>query len=146
MGALPNATLIGFTGTPIDKTAYGKGTFKVFGKEDDEGYLDKYSIAESISDGTTLKLKYALAPNEIRLPDEILEKEFLDLAEAEGISDVADLNRVLDKAVKLKAFLKSDERVAAVAKFVAQHFQENVLPLGYKAFLVAVDREACALY
>src|SRR5437763_9928326 len=80
MAALPNATLIGFTGTPIDKTAYGKGTFKVFGKDDEEGYLDKYSIAQSITDGTTLKLKYALAPNEIRLPDEILEKEFLDFA------------------------------------------------------------------
>ena len=146
MAALPNATLIGFTGTPIDKTAYGKGTFKVFGKEDEEGYLDKYSIAESIADGTTLKLKYALAPNEIRLPDEILEKEFLDLAEAEGISDVKDLNRILDKAVKLKAFLKSDERVKAVAEFVAKDFKEKVLPLGYKAFLVAVDREACALY
>ncbi|PYJ51846.1 MAG: deoxyribonuclease HsdR [Verrucomicrobia bacterium] len=146
MAALPNATLIGFTGTPIDKTAYGKGTFKVFGKDDEEGYLDKYSIAESISDGTTLKLKYALAPNEIRLPEEILEKEFLDLAEAEGISDVDDLNRILDKAVKLKAFLKSDERVKAVAKFVAKDFKEKVQPLGYKAFLVAVDREACALY
>jgi type I restriction enzyme R subunit len=146
MAALPNATLIGFTGTPIDKTAYGKGTFKVFGKDDQEGYLDKYSIAESIADGTTLKLKYALAPNEIRLPEEILEKEFLDLAEAEGISDVDDLNRILDKAVKLKAFLKSDERVKAVAEFVAKDFKEKVQPLGYKAFLVAVDREACALY
>lgn len=146
MAALPNATLIGFTGTPIDKTAYGKGTFKVFGKDDQEGYLDKYSIAESIADGTTLKLKYALAPNEIRLPDEILEKEFLDLAEAEGISDVDDLNRILDKAVKLKAFLKSDERVKAVAEFIAKDFKEKVQPLGYKAFLVAVDREACALY
>jgi type I restriction enzyme R subunit len=146
MAALPNATLVGFTGTPIDKTAYGKGTFKVFGKDDEEGYLDKYSIAESIADGTTLKLKYALAPNEIRLPDEILEKEFLDLAEAEGISDVDDLNRILNKAVKLKAFLKSDERVKAVAEFVAKDFKEKVQPLGYKAFLVAVDREACALY
>ncbi len=146
MAALPNATLIGFTGTPIDKTAYGKGTFKVFGREDEEGYLDKYSIAESIADGTTLKLKYALAPNEIRLPDEILEKEFLDLAEAEGISDVEDLNRILEKAVKLKAFLKSDERVKAVAEFVANDFKGKVHPLGYKAFLVAVDREACALY
>jgi type I restriction enzyme, R subunit len=146
MAALPNATLIGFTGTPIDKTAYGKGTFKVFGKDDPEGYLDKYSIGESIADGTTLPLKYALAPNEIRLPEEILEEEFLDLAEAEGISDVDDLNRILDKAVKLKAFLKSNERVAAVAKFVAQHFTKNIRPLGYKAFLVAVDREACALY
>ena len=146
VAALPNATLIGFTGTPIDKTAYGKGTFKVFGKDDPKGYLDKYSIGESIADGTTLKLKYALAPNEIRLPENLLEDEFLDLAEAEGISDVEELNRILDKAVKLKAFLKSDERVAAVAKFVAEHFKTNVQPLGYKAFLVAVDREACALY
>ncbi|HZS17811.1 MAG TPA: HsdR family type I site-specific deoxyribonuclease [Candidatus Udaeobacter sp.] len=146
MAALPNATLIGFTGTPIDKTAYGKGTFKVFGKDDKEGYLDKYSIAESINDGTTLKLKYALAPNEIRLPEKLLEEEFLDLAEAEGISDVEDLNRILDKAVKLKAFLKSDARVKAVAEFVAKDFKEKVRPLGYKAFLVAVDREACALY
>jgi type I restriction enzyme R subunit len=132
--------------TPIDKTAYGKGTFKVFGKDDEEGYLDKYSIAESIADSTTLKLKYALAPNEIRLPEEILEKELLDLAEAEGVSDVDDLNRILDKAVKLKSFLKSDERVKAVAEFVAKDFKEKVQPLGYKAFLVAVDREACALY
>src|SRR3546814_2817438 len=35
MGALPNATLIGFTGTPVDKTAHGKGTFKTFGAQDD---------------------------------------------------------------------------------------------------------------
>ncbi|MDW8226167.1 MAG: DEAD/DEAH box helicase family protein, partial [Anaerolineales bacterium] len=54
MGALPNATYLGFTGTPIDKTAYGKGTFKVFGTDDPQGYLDKYSIAESIEDGTTV--------------------------------------------------------------------------------------------
>lgn len=146
MGALPNATLIGFTGTPIDQTAYGKGTFKVFGKQDDEGYLDKYSIAESMEDGTTLRLKYALAPNDIRLPEEMLEKEFLELAEAEGVSDVDELNRILDKAVTLKAFLKSEQRLKAVAEFVAKDFREKVQPLGYKAFLVGIDREACALY
>src|SRR5205823_9478246 len=77
MAALPNATLIGFTGTPIDQTAYGKGTFKVFGKEDDQGYLDKYSIRESIADGTTLKLRHTLAAGEILLPEALLEKEFL---------------------------------------------------------------------
>lgn len=146
MAALPNATLIGFTGTPIDLTAYGKGTFKIFGKEDEQGYLDKYSIAESIEDGTTLKLRYTHAPNEICLPPELLEAEFLKIAEAEGVADIEDLNRILDRAVKLKAFLKSDGRLKAVAKFVADHFRQQVLPLGYKAFLVAVDREACALY
>jgi type I restriction enzyme R subunit len=146
MAALPNAKLIGFTGTPIDKTAYGKGTFKIFGKEDEQGYLDKYSIIESIGDGTTLPLNYALAPNEIRVPHAQLEKEFLGLAEAEGISDIDELNRILDHAVKLKAFLKSKERLQKAAEFVAGHFKNNVEPLGYKAFLVAVDREACALY
>jgi len=146
VAALPQATLIGFTGTPIDKTAYGKGTFKIFGKEDDKGYLDKYSISESIGDGTTLLLNYMLAPNEIRVPREELEREFLDLVEAEGVSDVEELNKILDRAVKLKTFLKSADRVEKVAAFIAKHFRENVEPLGYKAFVVGVDREACALY
>jgi len=146
VAALPQATLIGFTGTPIDKTAYGKGTFKIFGKEDDKGYLDKYPVAESIEDGTTLYLNYMLAPNEIRVPREELEREFLDLVEAEGVSDVDELNKILDRAVKLKTFLKSADRVEKVAAFIARHFRENVEPLGYKAFVVGVDREACALY
>jgi len=146
MGALPHATLIGFTGTPVDKTAYGKGTFKTFGHQDQSGYLDKYSIAESIADGTTVRLRHTLAPARVLLPSDQLEKEFYALAESEGVSDIDDLNRILDRAVNLRAFLKSDERVDAVARFVAQHFRENVEPLGYKAFLVGVDREACALY
>ena len=146
MGALPNATLVGFTGTPVDLTAYGKGTFKTFGREDEKGYLDKYSIAESIADGTTLKLRHTLAPADVTLPKEILEREFLGLKEAEGVSDIEELNRILERAVTLRAVLKSDARVDKVARFVARHFRENVEPLGYKAFLVAVDREACALY
>src|ERR1017187_2596564 len=146
VAAIPNATMLGFTGTPIDKIAYGKGTFKVFGKDDDKGYLDKYSISESIEDGTTLPLNYTLAPNDIRVPREQLEKEFLDLAEAQGVSDIEELNKILDRAVNLKTFLKATDRVEKVARFVAQHFRENVEPLGYKAFLVGVDREACALY
>ena len=146
MAALPNATFIGFTGTPIDKLSEGKGTFKVFGAEDPQGYLDKYSTAQSIEDKTTLRLHYALAPNDLRVDRETLEKEFLNLKEAEGISDPAELDRILRKAVKLKELLKSDKRIDKIAEAVAQHFQENVEPLGFKAFLVAVDREACALY
>ena len=147
MGALPNATYLGFTGTPIDQTAYGQGTFKTFGKDDvPQGYLDKYSISESIGDGTTVPLHYALAPNEVRVPREQLEQEFLALAEAQGVNDIDELNKILDKAVTLKTFLKSADRVDKVARFVAEHYQTNVEPLGYKAFLVGVDREACALY
>ncbi len=146
MAGLPNATFIGFTGTPVDKTVYGKGTFKTFGCEDDQGYLHKYSIADSIEDGTTLPLYYQLAPNEMLVPHETLDKEFLSLAEAEGVADIEELNKILERAVNLKNFLKGKERIQQVAQFVADHYRENVEPLGYKAFLVGVDREACAHY
>ena len=146
MGALPNATYVGFTGTPIDRTAYGKGTFKTFGTDDPKGYLDKYSIRESVLDGTTVPLHYSLAPNDLRVDRETLEKEFLELAELEGVSDVAELNEVLDRAVTLKNMLKNRDRVDKVARFAAEHFRTNVEPMGYKAFMVAVDREACVFY
>ena len=146
MAGLPNATYVGFTGTPVDKTVYGKGTFKTFGCEDDQGYLHKYSISDSIKDGTTLPLYYQLAPNEMHVPYETLDAEFLSLAEAEGVADIEELNKVLERAVNLKNFLKGNERIKRVAEFVAKHYLEHVEPLGYKAFLVGVDREACAHY
>ena len=146
MGALPNATFVGFTGTPIDKTAHGKGTFKVFGGDDPRGYLDKYSIKDSIYDGTTVPLHYQMAPNRLLVDRETMEKEFWTVAELEGVADVEEINRVLDRAVTLKNMLKNKDRVDQVAAFVAAHFKDFVEPMGYKAFLVAVDREACGLY
>jgi type I restriction enzyme R subunit len=146
MGALPNATFIGFTGTPIDRTAHGRGTFKTFGADDPQGYLDKYSIRESIEDGTTVPLHYQLAPNDLIADREAMEKEFWAAAELEGVADVEELNRVLDRAVTLTNMLKNRQRVDKIARFVAEHFQNYVAPMGYKAFLVAVDREACCFY
>ncbi|MYA69837.1 HsdR family type I site-specific deoxyribonuclease [Candidatus Poribacteria bacterium] len=146
MAALPNATYIGFTGTPIDSLSKGEGTFKVFGVDDKQGYLDKYAISESIEDGTTVRLNYALAPSTLWADREILDREFLNLAEAEGVSDPDELNAILDRAVDLKAMMKAPDRVEKIAQFVAEHFQETVEPMGFKAFLVAVDREACAFY
>ncbi len=116
MAAVPNATILGFTGTPIAKTAQGEGTFKIFGTDDAQGYLDKYSIRESIDDETTLPLRHTMAPSDMTVP------------------------------AGLRTFLTADDRVEKVAAFVAEHFKESVLPLGYKAFLVGVNREACAKY
>ena len=146
MAALPNATYIGFTGTPIDNLAQGKGTFKVSGADDEQGYLDKYAIAESIEDGTTVPLNYALAPSDLQVDRETLEREFLSLAEAEGMSDIEELNAILNRAIQLKAIMKAANRVDNVAASIAEHFRKNVEPIGFKAFLIAVDREACALY
>jgi type I restriction enzyme R subunit len=146
MAAVPKSTIIGFTGTPIARTSQGEGTFKIFGTQDEQGYLDKYSIAESISDETTLPIKHVMAPSEMTVPAERLDKEFFALAESEGVTDVEELNKVLDRAVGLRTFLTADDRIEKVSAFIAEHFRENVLPLGYKAFVVAVNREACAKY
>lgn len=146
MAAIPKATIIGFTGTPIARTSQGEGTFKIFGAQDERGYLDKYPIAESIGDETTVPIKHVMAPSEMTVPADRLDKEFFELAGSEGVTDVEELNRVLDRAVGLRTFLAADDRIEKVAAFVARHLQENVLPLGYKAFLVAVNREACAKY
>ncbi len=146
MAALPNATYIGFTGTPIDKLSQGKGTFKVFGAEDEQGYLDKYAIAESIEDGTTVPLNYALATSALQVDRETLEQEFFRLVVGEGMSDFEELDAILNRAVRLKEIMKAPDRIDNVAAAVAEHFQENVEPMGFKAFLIAVDREACALY
>ena len=144
--ALPNAYYFGFTGTPIDRSNIGRGTFKLFGSHDPQGYLDKYSIKESIEDGTTVPLYYTLAPQELRVDKELLEKEFFELVEKEGVASIEELDKILDKAVRLKNFLKSEKRVDAIAKYIAEHYTKFVEPLGLKAFIVAVDREGCALY
>ncbi|GHE36763.1 type I deoxyribonuclease HsdR [Streptosporangium violaceochromogenes] len=146
MAAVPNATLVGFTGTPVGSSRAGSGSFQIFGAQDEDGYLDKYSIIESITDETTLPIKYMLAPSEMTMATEDLEQQFFALADEEEVTDIEELNKVLDRAVGLRTFLGADDRVEKVAKFVAEHFKENVDPLGYKAFMVAVDREACAKY
>ena len=146
MAALPKATYIGFTGTPIDNLSQGVGTFKVFGADDEQGYLDKYAIAESIEDGTTVPLNYALAPSHLQVDRETLEREFLGEMVAGGVSDFEELDAILNRAVNLKAIMKAPDRIDNVAAAVAEHFRKNVEPMGFKAFLVAVDREACALY
>lgn len=146
MAALPKATIIGFTGTPVGSAKGGSGSFQIFGMQDEDGYLDKYSIKESIDDGTTLPIRYMMAPSNMTIPTEQLDEEFFALADAEDVTDVEELNKVLDRAVGIRAFLSSDHRVEQVAEFVANHFNENVDPLHYKAFLVAVDRETCAKY
>jgi len=144
--AIPNARYFGFTGTPIDKSNIGKGTFVVFGNHDPNGYLDKYSIKESIADGTTVPLYYTLAPQELRVDKELLEKEFFELVEKEGVASIEELDKILEKAVRLKTFLKASDRVNKIAKYIADQFKEFVEPMGLKAFIVAVDREGCALY
>ncbi len=145
-GALPNAFYFGFTGTPIDRTKIGKGTFLAFGYPPDEPYLDKYTIDESIEEGTTVPLYYTLAKTELHVDKETLEEEFFKVVEEEGIVSIEGINKVIERAEKLKAVLKAKDRIDKIAQHIAEHYTKVVEPLGFKAFIVAVDREGCALY
>ena len=87
-----------------------------------------------------------MAPSDMTVPAEQLDEQFFALAEAEDVTDVDELNKVLERAVNLRTFLTADDRIEKVAAFAAAHFKQKVAPLGYKAFLVGVNREACAKY
>jgi len=143
--SLPNAYYFGFTGTPVDKTKIGRGTFVAFGYPD-EPYLDKYTIDESIEERTTVPLYYTLAKTELHVDKETLEEEFFRVVEEEGIASIEGINKVIERAEKLKAVLKARDRIDKIAKHIAEHYTKFVEPLGFKAFIVAVDREGCALY
>lgn len=146
MGSIPNATFIGFTGTPVSRTSGKNDTFLMFGRDDKDGYLDRYGIKQSIRDKTTLPLNYSLAPNRMLVDRETLEKSFLKNAELAGVSDIETLNLIMEKQVTLRNMMKNSDRMDSIAKYLSEHFRSNVEPLGYKAFLVAVDREACVMY
>ena len=69
----------------LNITTEPSGDAQVLTAGTQDGYLDKYAIKESVEDKTTLRLRYTHAPNKICLPPELLESEFLNIAEAEGI-------------------------------------------------------------
>jgi len=140
--ALPNAFLFGLTGTPINKR--DRNTFAAFGAEEDEkGYMSRYSFEESIRDGATLPLHF-----EARLVKHRVDQAAIDEAYANITGELAeeDLANLSSRAARLAILLKAPEHVHAVVNDIAEHFQEKVQPSGFKAQLVAFDREACVLY
>ena len=140
--AIPNAFIFGFTGTPIDKGPLGKSTFRVFCPRG-ERYLDKYSIRQSTGDGATVPIYYLPRLPEYRIDKETLDREFLE--KTRGLSEDAQ-QKVLQRSVTLRNTLKAPDRINRIAKDIADHFRAFIEPRGFKAQLVAVDREGCALY
>ncbi len=144
--ALPNATCICFTGTPTQKQLKGKSIFAALGKENEDIYIDTYSSSDSIEDEITLPIYYNHPSYYSSVNWGILERELLNFDEIQDITTEDELNVILNRSSTFREILKSHERINQIAAYIAQHFQENVEPLGLKAFLLAFDREACALY
>lgn len=140
--ALPNAFLFGLTGTPINRA--DRNTFWAFGADEDEnGYMDRYSFEESIRDKATLPLHFEARLVEHRVDQAAIDQAYDAVAGDLSEDDLANLGK---RAARLGVLLKSPEHVSKVAEDIAAHFQEKVQPNGFKAQVVAFDREACVLF
>ncbi|MFO1255191.1 MAG: type I restriction endonuclease subunit R [Sphingomonadaceae bacterium] len=137
---LPDAHFYGFTGTPIkstDKDTYAR--FSVAG----EGYLDKYGIDDAVRDGATVPILY-----EGRKTDWAINEAEIDILFDRWFVDLPDDKReeLKRKGLTLATIAKHPERIRLIALDVWEHFKQVCQPDGYKAQIVAVDREAVILY
>ena len=137
--ALPNATYLGFTGTPIEKQDVN--TAAVFGQ-----YVDIYDIAQAVEDGATVKIFYESRLAKIALGEdgrkliESLDKEL-------GEADLSEVQKAKAKWTQLEALIGSESRVQMLAKDIVTHFEERTAALEGKGMIVSMSRRiAVALY
>lgn len=142
--ALPNASLIGFTGTPIEATDVN--TPAVFGN-----YIDIYDISRAVEDGATVPIYYESRLARIELDED--EKPRLD-AEVETLIENYGEDEAITEQEKLKAkwatvekLIGSEKRLALVAQDLVAHFEDRLAALDGKAMVVCMSRRVCvALY
>ena len=136
--ALPNATLIGFTGTPIEK-GYGRSTRRRFGH-----LIDAYTIPQSVADGATVPIFY-----EARLPELAIEgpeslDRLFDAMFGEQPEEVRE--RIRHRYANRETVAEAERRIEMIALDIAEHFKERVSPNGFKAQVVASSRAAAMRY
>ena len=137
---LPNASFIGFTGTPIEKEDVN--TPAVFGD-----YIDIYDIARAVEDGATVPIYYESRLARIELDED--EKPKIDAEIAELTEDEAqtEQDRLKRKWASVEALVGSDKRLTLVAEDLVKHFEDRVGALDGKAMIVCMSRRICvALY
>jgi len=130
--ALPNATYIGFTGTPTDKTE------RRFGD-----YIDKYTMREAIDDEVTVEIVYEGRTHNAEVADKPkMDKEFADV-----FSDynLAERLQILGFGTR-DAYLDAEKTIEAKAKDMVGHYISHVFPNGFKAQIVGNSREAAVRY
>ena len=138
--ALPNASFIGFTGTPIEKTDVN--TPAVFGE-----YIDIYDISRAVEDGATVPIYYESRLARIELDEDEKPKidgEIADLTEDDAETEQERLKR---KWSRVEALVGAEKRLALVADDLVKHFEARVSALDGKAMIVCMSRRICvAMY
>jgi type I restriction enzyme, R subunit len=137
---LPNATYIGFTGTPIESA--DRSTRQVFGD-----YIDIYDLTQAVTDGATVKVFYEPRLAKVELPAEA--HETLDYAFAEATSGTEEeaRERLKTRWARVEAIVGSDKRIGELAADIVQHWEQRREVLAGKGMIVAMSRRiAVALY
>ena len=137
--ALPNATYLGFTGTPVEKD--DANTPAVFGE-----YVDIYDIQQAVEDGATVPIYYESRLAKVKLSQE--GQELLDQldTELEG-EEVTQAQRVKAKYARLEAIVGAKERVKTIAADLIKHYEDRATSNIGKAMVVAMSRQiAVQLY
>lgn len=135
--ALPNASFIGFTGTPIETT--DKNTRAVFGD-----YIDTYDIERAVQDGNTVRIYYESRLAKLTLrPGEKpkVDSEFEEVTEGE---EVATKERLKSKWAKLEAVVGAEPRVRQIAQDLVDHYERRQEAQDGKALVVCMSRRICA--
>ena len=138
--ALPNASFIGFTGTPIEKEDVN--TPAVFGE-----YIDIYDINRGVEDGATVPIYYESRLARIELDEDekpTLNDAVAELTEEETQDEQEKLRR---KWANVEAVVGTEKRLAMVAEDLVEHFENRVVGMAGKAMIVCMSRRICvALY
>ena len=137
--ALPNATYLGFTGTPIESTDIN--TPAVFGN-----YIDVYDIAQAVEDGATVRIFYESRLAKVALSDEG-RKLVEELDKELDTATMDDVQKAKAKWTQLEALIGSPNRIKNIAADIVQHFEERQKVFEGKAMIVAMSRRiVAALY
>ena len=134
--ALPHATYLGFTGTPIESTDVN--TSAVFGD-----YVDIYDIAQAVEDGATVRIFYESRLAKIALSEEG-KKMVEELDEELSEIELTETQKSKAKWTKLEALVGSEERVKRIAADIVNHFDARQEVFEGKAMIVAMSRRIAA--
>lgn len=134
--ALPKASFIGFTGTPIEKA--DRNTPAVFGE-----YIDIYDIEQAVKDGATVRIYYEsrLVKLELKPGEKLkIDPEFEEVTEGE---EVAKKEKLKSKWARLEAIVGSETRVKQIAADIVEHFEKRIETLEGKGMIVCMSRRIC---
>lgn len=133
--ALPNASYIGFTGTPIEKE--DRSTPAVFGE-----YVDVYDIKQAVDDGATVPISYEARLVKVKLSDDVVTSIDAQIENIEGATE-EQLEKAKQVNAGINAIVGHPDRIADIAKDIVEHFEARQVSFKGKAMTVCMTRQIC---